>query len=158
MPRAGTRYLQHKEVAALVTQERWDELQEREIETKRGLVRNSAKQLLSYAEIMEAEERAPETIARLRSIAAQLMDNPLSSGRKKKSITEGYTQPVRLNPKQGQCLVPFVATYFDYEAGTGAIKDEKNPFKGMFAEATYKDGKIIISPVSKEKWVEIENS
>ena len=158
MAKVQTMYLQHKEVAALVTQERWDELKQREIETKRGLVRNSAKQLLSYAEIMEAEERSPEIIERLRSIADGILSNPLSSGRRKKKITEGYTQPVRLNPKQGQCLVPFVATYFDYEAGTGAIKDEKNPFKGMFAEATYKDGKIIISPVSKEKWVEIENS
>jgi hypothetical protein len=158
MPRAGTRYLQHKEVAALVTQERWDELQEREVETKRGLVRNSAKQLLSYIEIMEAEERSPEVIARLRSIADILMKNPLRAGKRAKKIKEGYTQHCRLNPKQGQCLVPFISTYFNYEKGTGAIKDEKNPYRGMFIEATYKDGKIIISPVSKEKWVEIENS
>lgn len=147
MPRAGIKYLKMHEVAALIADSRWDDLLEREIETKRGLVRNSAKQLLLYAEIMESGKQPTNNIAKVREAAQYLLDNPLSMGRKKTNISEGYTKSVRLNPKQGQCLVPFVATYFGCEAGD----HPSGPWKNRFVTVTYEGNKIIIEPMTEEE-------
>jgi len=147
MPRAGIKYLKMYEIAALIADSRWDDFFEREIETKRGPVRNSAKQLLNYIEIMEAGKQSASNIAKVRSAAQYLLDNPLSAGRKKTKITEGYTKPVRLNPKQGQCLVPFVAAYLGYEAGD----KPKNPWKNRFVTVTYEGNKIIIESMTEEE-------
>ena len=153
MPRKGLKYLQHKEVAALVHQERWEDLHKREIETSRGTVRNSTKQLLSYAEIMEMAGAPSDKIAKLKQIATDLNHNT-KIGRKKADIQNGHTREVRLNPKQGQALVPYCGAFFDYEEGSGVDADKKNPFKNQFIKATYKDNQIILTPMTKSEWEE----
>ncbi|MBT7337353.1 hypothetical protein HN801_01455 [Candidatus Peregrinibacteria bacterium] len=151
MPRKGLKYINLKEVAMLVGAERWDELHCRRIETNRGLVHNSAKMLAHYADIMECGKYPDELVKRVRHAQHWLLDNP-TAGRKKADIQEGHTRPLRLNPKQGQALVPFCARFFGYGEGSGIDGTEKNPFKNQFITVTYKDNQIILTAMSQEEW------
>jgi len=151
MPKKGIKYILLKEVALLVADERWDELHCRRIETNRGLVRNSAKQLGYYADILESAKGPDELVKRVRHAQHWLLTNK-GAGRPLMNVREGFTRPLRLNPKQGQALVPFCARFFGYGEGSGIDGTEKNPFKNQFITVTYKDNQIILTAMSQEEW------